>query len=167
MRIFLIGFMGCGKSHEGKRLAQKLQWPFLDLDAEIERNEKKSISKIFEENGETHFRNLESKYLKKTVGYKKAIIATGGGTPCFNNNIKWMKDNGVVIYLKTPIEILAARLEKEKELRPLIANFNKKKLNIFIKKLLEGRKSYYEQANMIFYNHSDSDLVEELSGRIV
>src|SRR5215217_1973749 len=109
--VFLIGFMGSGKTFVGKKLAQLLKTTFIDLDEVIEKSEEKTISQIFSQNGEEFFRERESHYLKSLSERSNVVIATGGGTPCFHDNMKWMNENGITIYLKAKSEILFDRLK--------------------------------------------------------
>ena len=117
-KIFLIGFMGSGKTYWGKIWAAKCGLQFLDLDEVIEQEEKKSVDKIFEQNGEAYFRQRETEVLKTFTQKQNCIIACGGGTPCFNNNMQWMNDNGTTVYLlATPNQILQRVItEQEKGL---------------------------------------------------
>ena len=119
MRIFLIGFMGCGKSSIGEELAKSLNYSFLDLDHYIEKNEDARIVDIFNEKGEDEFRKIEHTYLKNIVLFNNTVIATGGGTPCYFNNMEIIKHNGVSIYLKYNADTLSLRLFKNKNQRPL------------------------------------------------
>lgn len=148
--IYLLGFMGCGKSYIGKGLAQKLGWKFLDMDDFLEANEGMSISQIFAEGGEKLFRTLERNYLHATYDFTQTIIATGGGAPCFFDNIDWMNKNGQTVYLKTPVSVLVNRLEKETAHRPLLAGKTTDVLNQFITNKLAERSPFYEQATTIF-----------------
>jgi len=98
MKIFLIGFMGCGKSHWGKQLSQKLQMPFFDLDEKVEENEGKTITEIFADYGEEYFRLLEKDVLHLlTESHESFIMATGGGTPCFYNTIDYLNAKGTTV----------------------------------------------------------------------
>lgn len=148
--IYLVGFMGSGKSYIGKRLAQKLGWDFLDMDQFLENKEGKTIKQIFAEGGESLFRSLERNYLYATHDFDKTIIATGGGAPCFFNNMDWMNENGETIYLKTPVEILTERLKPETAHRPLLAGKSNQELHQFIDQKLADRSSFYEQAQLVF-----------------
>jgi len=148
--IYLIGFMGSGKSHLGKQLAQELGWDFLDMDDFLEANEGMTISQIFAEGGESLFRDLERNYLHATYDFSKTVIATGGGAPCFFDNIDWMNKNGQTIYLKTPVAILVDRLKKETAHRPLLAGKTTEALSQFISSKLTERSPFYEQATIIF-----------------
>ena len=123
-KIFLIGMMGSGKSYWAQKMAKWNKCVGYDLDQLIEMNEEKSIAEIFNEDGEDYFRKTEAKILRWFKEKKKFIIATGGGTPCFHENIQWMKKEGIVIWLDESVEVLVKRLSPEKKQRPLIAKIN-------------------------------------------
>ena len=139
MKIFLIGFMGCGKSTLGKKLALKLGYTFVDIDKEIERMVNMSISEYFQKHGEEAFRELESSALKTINLPENSIIATGGGAPCFFDNLQWMNENGTTIYLSLSPKALAKRLENDTEQRPVLQNFINKQ-NSSLKELIKIRK---------------------------
>ncbi len=146
MRIFLVGFMGSGKSTLGKNLSELMKVSFIDLDSKIESHEGKSVSEIFKERGEEYFRKTEAETLRKTKRQPDAIIATGGGTPCFHNNMKWMNDNGITIYLEATAGELYHRLTKERQTRPLLASLGDVALFDFIMSSLAHREPFYAQA---------------------
>lgn len=149
MRIFLIGFMGSGKTHWGKLLAERLQLPFHDLDALIVETEGSSISDIFQEKGEEYFRSLERDLLRDVIETHPALVLScGGGTPCFYKNIDLMKKAGTVVWLNSSIEDLEERLKKEKATRPLIREISDEKLRSYILKKMNDRRLYYEQADV-------------------
>jgi shikimate kinase len=161
MKIFLIGFMGSGKTHWGKLLSQQMHLPFYDLDEEIVKTEKRSIQQIFHDKGEEYFRVKEHEVLEALAeDHEHVIISTGGGAPCFFNNIDFMKNQGKVIWLNTSVDILVHRLLKEKNTRPLIKNISDAELRSFIIKKLQGRKLYYEQADILL--HEDTLSIESL-----
>ncbi|MGQ9846917.1 MAG: shikimate kinase [Bacteroidales bacterium] len=150
MRYFLIGFMGSGKSSLGYQLAKILNIDFFDLDQYIEQSTQKSIQAIFETEGEQPFRNYETKYLNQIISLSdNAVISTGGGTPCFNNNINIMLKNGIVIYLKNNPTTLAKRIFLSKTIRPLVKNMNESELSLWIEEKLKEREVFYNQANLI------------------
>jgi len=150
MKIFLIGFMGSGKTHWGKLLAEKLHLRFFDLDTVITEKENKTISEIFADKGEEFFRYREKEVLEELVKENEHfILSSGGGTPCFFNNISFMKKNGTVVWLNTSVEILKQRLLKERMSRPLIKNIGETQLKAYIIRKLGERKIYYEQADVI------------------
>ena len=151
--IILFGYMGVGKSYIGRKLSKKLMIDFIDLDNYIEFHEKKSISNIFFEKGEVYFRNIENKYLESILNKNfKCVISTGGGTPCYSNNIELIKKNKNLksFYLKASTSQLTRRLFPEKEKRPLISSISsKKELNSFISKHLFERNIFYNQADYV------------------
>jgi shikimate kinase len=156
MRVFLIGFMGSGKTHWGRQLASKLQIPFFDLDELISQGENKSIAEIFSESGEEYFRMRERETLSSIIEeYPSVVLSTGGGTPCFFNNIEKMKKYGIVVWLNTYLEIILQRLMKEKEKRPLIREIPDEELKTYIIRKLNKRRMYYELANVVLDNESD------------
>ncbi len=120
MKIFLTGFMGSGKSYWGQKWSQVSGIPFFDIDAIVEKEQDKTITEIFAEDGEDHFRNLETTALRKFADNENAIVSSGGGTPCYNDNITWMNENGISIYLESASEKILYRLTSETEKRPLI-----------------------------------------------
>jgi shikimate kinase len=150
MKIFLIGFMGSGKTYWGRLLALKLELPFFDLDTVITETEKKTISEVFSEKGEEYFRYKEKEVLEELVSdHDEFILSCGGGTPCFFNNIEFMKRNGKVLWLNTSIDILKERLLKERLARPLIRAIGDIQLKAYIIRKLSERKIYYEQADVM------------------
>ena len=135
MKIFLIGFMGSGKTHWGRQLSEKLKLPFFDLDEQIVFAEKKTINEIFAEKGEEYFRMKEKELLHTiTESYGSFIMSCGGGAPCYFNNIEYMNRAGTTVWLNTPLEILFKRLLKEKEQRPLIKDLSDDQLRVIHKK---------------------------------
>lgn len=149
MRIFLIGFMGSGKTHWGQQLAKKLALPFYDLDALITEQEGKDITSIFAEHGEEYFRLLEKDLLEDSIqNHPALVLSCGGGTPCFFNNIDLMKKAGTVVWLNTEINVLCERLRREKARRPLIREISDDDLRSYILKKMNDRRLYYEQATV-------------------
>jgi shikimate kinase len=146
-KIFLIGMMGSGKSYWIQKMAKWNKCVGFDLDALIEMNEEKTIAEIFNEDGEDYFRKAEAKILRWFKEKKKFIIATGGGTPCFHENMHWMKKEGIVIWLDESVEVLVKRLSPEKNQRPLIAKLTDAEIAAFIEDKLVERHSFYSQAN--------------------
>jgi shikimate kinase len=150
MKIFLIGFMGSGKTHWGRQLGTKLQIPFFDLDEKVVEYEGRAINEIFANKGEEYFRKKEKETLYLiTESHKDFVMACGGGTPCFFNNIDYLKKNGMVIWLNSSADSLHKRLAGEKDKRPLIAAVPDEELRDFIQKRYSSRKIYYQQANVI------------------
>ena len=150
MRIYLTGFMGSGKSHVGQALAELIQFPFVDLDAVIEQAEQQAISNIFETRGEDAFRRLEQEHLQRTIRQTDVVVATGGGTVCFYDNLRWIKQYGMLIYLDAPVAILTERLKSETQHRPLLAKLSSDELPIYIEEKLRNRRAFYEQADVIY-----------------
>jgi len=146
-RIFLIGMMGSGKSHWLKQMAKWNKSVGYDLDALIEMNEEKTIAEIFNEDGEAYFRKIESKILKWFKEKKKYVVATGGGTACTQENMDWMKKEGVVIWLDESVDVLVKRLSTEKAHRPLISHFSEQELANFLEQKLVERHPFYKQAH--------------------
>lgn len=148
MNIFLVGFMGSGKSTLGKKMAQHLNFNFIDVDKELESTQQKTISKIFETEGENSFRTLEKKWLLEYSG-TNAVIATGGGMPCFNDTLVELKKNGILVYISLPPEVLADRLLQSKTKRPLLEKYNSNRAALlqYIDATLHARLPYYEQSD--------------------
>ena len=149
-KIFLIGMMGCGKSYWGKKLSERLHFDFIDLDEVMVKEEGRDINKIFQESGEQYFRDKETELLNRFIVEKKGfIMATGGGVPCFNNNISLMNNNGITIWLNESPEVILSRLLPEKAQRPLLKELNNEELYDFILLKLAERKAYYRKAKYI------------------
>lgn len=146
--IFLIGFMGAGKSTIGKKLAHRLGLTFFDLDKLIEAKAGCSISDIFKFLGETAFREMEQACLQSFQTENNFLLACGGGTPCFFDNLRFMKDNGLVVYVNLQESILFERLSKAKKIRPSIVGMDEKQLKEFISNQLKARMPFYEQADL-------------------
>ncbi len=154
--------MGCGKTTLGRKLAAKLNYPFIDLDVILEQQTGVTIADYFAAHGETNFRELESKVLKEIVYPKNAIISTGGGLPCFFDNMDWMNTQGTTIYIKLTPGMLASRLEHEKHKRPLISNLEGDGLIDFIEAKLKDREKFYLKADYIIGNKITVDGIIEL-----
>lgn len=146
MKLFFLGLPGSGKSFWADRLSNQLTISSYHLDNEVENAEHKTIAEIFKENGENYFRHKETETLKSFLGKDPFILSVGGGTPCFNNNMDWMNENGITIWIDEPIEIIEKRLEKEKLHRPLIANISEEKLHAFLTDMLNKRSVFYAKA---------------------
>lgn len=147
-KICLMGMPGCGKSTVGKLLADKLDFEFIDLDAEIEKSVQKTIPEIFETEGETTFRQKEQEALIQALQKKNAVIALGGGTPCFFENMDKIKAEAFSIYLNTPVSILHQRLQKEQAQRPLLAVKTPDELLAYLQDKLEERSVFFERADL-------------------
>ncbi|MBV9987580.1 MAG: shikimate kinase [Chitinophagaceae bacterium] len=146
MKIFLLGMMGTGKTYWSKILGKKLKIGGYDLDFLIESHEERTISEIFAEDGEEYFRKTEAKVLRWFGEKKTFVLATGGGTPCFHDNMAWMNRHGITIWIDEPATALAARLLPEKEHRPLIRDLSDTALLDFLDKKRTERESFYTQA---------------------
>jgi shikimate kinase len=146
MKIFLIGMMGSGKSYWASILAKKFKTTAYDLDHLIEILEEKTVAEIFAEEGEEYFRKMEAKVLRWFGEKKSFVLATGGGAPCFHNNIEWMNKNGTTLWLNEPVETLVKKLQPEKAHRPLIKDLSNDELATFLQKKLEERTPFYSQA---------------------
>src|SRR5690554_3520166 len=150
--VFLIGFMGVGKTTLGKKIAKKSGLPFIDLDQEIETSFEMSINSIFDKYGETFFRKEETKMLKKVIAENQhVIISVGGGLPCFNNNMELMNRAGLTCYLHRPAKELYQRLRNSKDERPLLRKLNDEELLSFIEVKLLEREVFYSKAKIIVY----------------
>ncbi len=147
--VYIIGFMGSGKSTAGKKLAASLGWAFIDLDRKIEERAGKAIPRIFEQDGEDQFRQIESDVLRSLSSLTETIISTGGGTPCHGDNMDFMLSAGMTIYLKLTPAQLTNRLLKSSGERPLIKNIPDDKLFDFIEGKLALREKWYTRANII------------------
>ncbi|MCH5599150.1 shikimate kinase [Niabella ginsengisoli] len=149
MRIYLIGFMGVGKTHWGKQLGKKLGVPFFDLDELIENDEGRSVNDIFEQEGEEHFRMREREILHLvSESHESMVLSCGGGAPCFFNNIDYMNEKGVSVWIDTPFEILLGRLRQHKDKRPLLKSLDDEQLKAYIIKKSSDRRIFYERAKV-------------------
>ncbi len=148
-RIFLTGFMGCGKSTLGRQLAKALDWEFIDLDNYFEDKFRTSIPLFFREFGEAGFRDAERAALLDMKEKEKVIVATGGGTPCYFDNMDFMNNNGITIYIKVAPQELANRLTASKTVRPLIRGKSGDELIGYIREKLAEREPFYNKAGII------------------
>lgn len=140
--------MGSGKTTTGKKLASMLGWSFIDLDKKIEEHTGKKIPEIFSQYGEDYFRNIESEVLRKMKAQTNTVISTGGGTPCHDNNMDFMLETGLTLYLKLTPAQLKRRLSDSKSDRPLLNDINKENLQSFIENKLTFREKYYCRAEI-------------------
>lgn len=138
--------MGSGKSHWKQQLAKLLKTGGYDLDTLVEFHEEKTIAEIFEQDGEAYFRKKEAELLRWFKEKKHFVVATGGGTPCFHDNMQYMNQEGVTIWLNEPIDVLVKRLLPEKEHRPLIKNISDEALGDFLQQKLAERQLWYSLA---------------------
>lgn len=149
-RIFLIGYMGAGKTTLGRALARELNLSFVDLDWYIEERYHKTISNLFAEKGEGEFREIEKKMLHEAGQFEDVVISTGGGTPCFFDNMEFMIQSGKAVFLETSIDILFSRLRVGMHSRPILHGKTDDELKLFIQEALAKRIEYYSQAPYIF-----------------
>jgi len=150
--IFLTGYMGCGKTTLGKFIARKTGLQFIDMDLFIENRYRKTINDIFEERGEDGFRLIERNELENVAQFENVIVSTGGGLPCFFDNMDVMNNSGITIYLQTSVDLLVERLFKAKEKRPLIKDKNLDELRVFVEENLYKREKFYKKAKIIYDN---------------
>jgi shikimate kinase len=169
MIVYLIGFMGSGKSYWGRRLAAHLGGSWRDLDLDVEMGERSTISTLFELHGEAGFRAIEQRYLHQTIEYPTTsnylIISTGGGAPCFFDNMAWMKAHGTTIWLNPTPSTLAQRLWPEREKRPLLRDVPESAFQRLIEDKLRARTTYYAQADWEFCPeaYEDSEFLMKLA----
>ena len=157
MKIYLIGYMGCGKSTIGRKLADLMGISFVDLDKYIEERYFKSVPAIFAEEGEERFREKERAALIEVSEFEDVVIGTGGGAPCFFDNMDVMSNKGVTVYIAPDTEVLAARLIKSKTERPLIIGKSYEDLILFINEALKKRAPQYEKAKIIIRGENNLD----------
>ena len=157
--IYLIGFSTCGKSTLGKIIAEKLKFHFIDLDVAITQQQGKSINALFDEFGEEGFRKIEQQLLVNTIFLTETVIACGGGTPCYSDNMDFLLRNGTVIYLEVDEAILLERMLNNTAERPLFKGKLKEEIASHVNKLLTTRKEFYERANITIKNNSDEESV--------
>ena len=148
MRIYLVGYMCSGKSKVGLALSKAMRFKYFDTDLGIEEEAGKSIRKIFIEHGEEYFRMLETKILYKTSFLNKVVIATGGGLPCYHDNMTWMNEKGITVYLEAKEGLLFHRLASSRQERPLIDNLNDVELMERISRDLIQRSPVYQLAKI-------------------
>ena len=162
MTIFLVGYMGCGKSTLGKKLAHNLKHDFIDLDSYIEEQEGRTIKEIFADDGEDYFRKLERVYLHRVIDTENVVISVGGGTPCFFDNMEQMNEYGMTVYINMHPKALIPRLQLSEAFRPLIAEMEGEVLLDYVYKTLRGREGFYHKAQKVVtgYNLSAKKLQE-------
>ena len=150
IRIFLTGYMGAGKTTLGKALARELHIPFIDLDWYIEERFHKTVGELFSERGEASFRELEKNMLHEVGEFEDVVISTGGGAPCFFDNMEYMNDCGDTVFLDVEPAVLFRRLRVAKQQRPLLANKSDEELMDFICEALQKRHPFYSKAKHLF-----------------
>lgn len=149
-RIFLIGYMGAGKTTLGKAFARALGLTFVDLDWYIEERFHKSIRQLFAERGEEGFRELEKRMLHEAGDFEDVVISVGGGTPCFFDNMEYMNEAGETVFLDVNLQVLFRRLKVAKQQRPLLDGKTDEELMQFIREALDKRLPFYTKAKHTF-----------------
>lgn len=150
IRIFLTGYMGAGKTTLGKAFARKLNIPFVDLDWYMEERFHKTVGELFAERGEAGFRELERAMLHEVGAFEDVVISTGGGAPCFFDNMDFMNRNGMTVFLDVHPDVLFRRLRIAKHQRPILQGKQDDELKAFIVQALEKRSPFYSQAQYVF-----------------
>ena len=149
-RILLIGFMAAGKTTLGKALARDLGLQFIDLDHYIENRYHSTVGQIFAERGEEAFRQIEQRMLHEVAEFEDVIIATGGGTPCFFDNMDYMNAQGITVYLEASVDVIHTRLTIARVQRPLVKGKTADELRHYITDMLEHRRPHYARAQHLF-----------------
>lgn len=166
MNIFVIGYMASGKTTFGKALAEELKVRFIDLDDYISTSEGKTIRELFRDNGEQGFRELERSRLREVVNQEgNKVIACGGGTPCFSDNMAFLNDNGVTIFLETSTPVLIRRLQEESESRPLIAGKTNDEIEEYVLNQLCERLPHYMEAKLKWHG-DDLETQKEIDDNV-
>ncbi|GGH83421.1 shikimate kinase [Filimonas zeae] len=164
MKLFLIGMMGTGKSHWAKYLSKKVKSGCYDLDYLVETSEEKTITEIFAEDGEEYFRKAEAKVLRWFAEKKTYVLAAGGGTPCYHDNMEWMNKQGITIWIDEPVETLVERAKQQMEHRPAIKGLSDAEITQLFEKRLAERHQFYSQAK---YHLAGADITEKAFLKIV
>ena len=160
MRVYLTGYMYSGKTTVGHKLASRLGYQWADLDKMLETTFHTSIPIFFKRYGEEAFRKIEQKMLHSTVDLDNIVISTGGGTPCFFDNIEWMNLHGTSIYFDVTVETLLRRAAQSKKPRPILAGLTDEQRSLYVRQQLSQRLPYYQKAQIIF--PADQPDIEQL-----
>lgn len=164
--IYLIGYMGCGKTTIGRLLAESLSWDFVDTDASIAAAEQRSIAQIFDEAGEAYFRQAEADLIRQPAMQQSTIIATGGGLPCHHDNMTYLLQHGTVVYLKVGIDKLCQRLSADQS-RPLLPAGQDTSLRKHIQQHLGQRRPTYRRAHITVMAHDEPrDVVRRIRQKL-
>ncbi len=147
-RIYIVGYMGAGKTTAARRLAQRLGWEVVDTDAMFEEKYKISVCDFFNKYDEPLYRKLESEVLKETENLEKVVVSTGGGTACYFDNIDWMNQHGLTVFLRISQKAVVDRLLHAKRKRPLAEGKSEKELTEFVNQHYTSRLPFYEQAKI-------------------
>ncbi len=169
MLITLVGYMGSGKSHIAKVLSQKTGYSLIDLDKEISKRNGMSVTDIFESKGEIYFRKQEKNLLEEILASRtNCILSLGGGTPAYYNNMEIINHNSVSFFLRTPVNILAERLSRQKAKRPLIAHLEDEEIPEFIAKHLFERNPFYSKAQFTIdtKDKTPDEIADEIIAKI-
>ena len=158
-RIFLIGYMGAGKTTLGKAFAKEMNLSFVDQDWYIEERFHKTVQEIFAERGEQGFRELERQILHEIAEFENVVISTGGGAPCFFDNMDFMNQKGETVFLNVSPEVLFHRLKLASHSRPILRGKSNDELKAFIVKALDKRKPFYSKAKYVF----NADELEDIN----
>lgn len=158
MKIYLIGYMFSGKSTLGKVLARELGYDFIDLDILFEQKYKTSIPIFFKKYGEQAFRIIEQQVLRSTETLDNCVIATGGGTPCFFDNIEWINAHGISVFFNPSVTKILYYASISKKPRPILANKTDEERALYVEQQLQQRLPFYTQAHITF--HTDNDISE-------
>ena len=147
---FIIGYMACGKTTFGRALARRIGYDFIDLDFYIEQRFRRSVRQIFADSGEEEFRRLEASMLREAGEFENVVVACGGGTPCFFDNMEYMNSRGTTVWLQASVRRTVERLLRAVGKRPLTAQVSPEELPAFIESHLKEREPYYSQAKLRF-----------------
>lgn len=162
--VILVGFMGAGKTTVGKLLAETIGVSFIDSDEWIVAKEQASVSDVFATKGEAYFRQLEKAFLDHLALEQPAVVAVGGGLPCFGDNIMVLNSLGIFIYINTSLQTLTQRLKNDRANRPLLRDLKDEELFRYVEDLIAQRKVFYKMAQLIVPNESNkpNDVVEKI-----
>lgn len=166
MKIFLIGMPGSGKTTLGKQVAEHLEVDFVDLDLEIERQEQRSISEIFQQQGEDEFRLIEAKLLRTSAASTRSfVMATGGGAPCFHKGMEVINEHGISIFLDCTVNELVERVKRNRE-RPLLRTNDEEELRQKLERMRASRLGCYQQAKIVLKDPTLEMLLKRLEPRM-
>ena len=147
-KIYLVGYMGAGKTTTACRLAQRLGWEVADTDALFEEKYKISVNDFFNKYDEPLYRKLESEVLKATEGLENVVVSTGGGTACYFDNMEWMNSHGLTVFLRISPQAAVDRVIHSRHKRPLAEGKSEKELTEFVNSHYASRMPFYEQARL-------------------
>lgn len=164
MKLFLLGFMGSGKTYWGRKLSRALELPLFDLDEQIAAAEGMTIAEIFNRKGESYFRELERDALRAARTEPRFVVSCGGGAPCFFDNMEVMNESGLTVWLDAPVPVMVERLKRRRHERPLIRELDDKALTAYVERKLEERRPFYSRAHLVLDpEHYDlSSLTEKI-----